>query len=133
MDGLCEVRACDHRSPTTAYGLTRFACRAAVFVGVDAMQDKKKCSASVREIDLLADLRNGPAPPAAGHGPAPSGRSPEKSDAARHPVLDHDTRPCPLTMAIKLATRSGQQLQPLHTATHKTPPRAAAVARAGSR
>ena len=22
MDGLCEVRACDHRSPTTAYGLT---------------------------------------------------------------------------------------------------------------
>jgi len=38
VDGLCEVRACDHRSPTTAYGLTRFACRAAVFVGVDAMQ-----------------------------------------------------------------------------------------------
>ena len=73
VDGLCEVRACDHRSPTTAYGLTRFACRAAVFVGVDAMQDKNKCSASVREIDFLADLPKGPAPPAAGMGPRPRG------------------------------------------------------------
>ncbi len=42
VDGLCEVRASDHCSPTTAYGLTRFACRTAVLVGVDAMQDENK-------------------------------------------------------------------------------------------
>ena len=48
-------------------------------------------------------------------------------------ALDHDTRSCLLTMAMKLATRTGLQLQPLQTATHKTPPRAAAVTRAGSR
>ena len=30
VDGLCEVRACDHRSPTFAYGLTRFACQTAI-------------------------------------------------------------------------------------------------------
>ena len=132
MDGLCEVRACDHRSPTTAYGLTRFACRAAVFVCVDAMQGKNKGSASVSATDVLAALPKGSAPPAAGHGPAPSGRSPEESGAARQLVLDHDSRPCFVTLATKLATRSGLQLQPLHTATHKTPPRAAAVALAGS-
>ncbi len=133
MDGLCEVRACDHRSSTTAYGLTRFACRAAVFVGVDAMQDRTKCTASVCTTGVLSVLPKGPAPLAAGHGPAPSGRSPEESGAARQPAPDHDARPCLLTMAMKLATRSGLQLQPLLTATHKTPPRAAAVARAGSR
>ena len=42
VDGLCEVRASDHRSPTTAYGLTRFACRTAVSVVVPAMQDKNR-------------------------------------------------------------------------------------------
>ena len=87
VDGLCEVRACDHRSPTTVYGLTRFACRAAFFVGVDALQDKNKCSASVCTTGVLSVLPKGPAPPAAGHGPAPSGRSPEKSGAARQPAL----------------------------------------------
>ena len=32
----------DHRSPATAYGLTRCACRTAFLVGVDAIQDKAK-------------------------------------------------------------------------------------------
>ena len=93
MDGLCEVRACDHRSPTFAYGLTRFACRAAAFVAVDAMQNKNKCSASVREIDLLADLRKGPTPPAAGMGPRPRGGAqkravrPDNPSSITTPVL----------------------------------------------
>jgi len=118
VDCHCEARACDHYSPTTAAGLTRFGCRTAVFVGVDAMQDKNKRSASVSTTDVLGALHKGCAPPAAG--PAPLGRSPEESGAARQRVFDHDSRPCLLTLATKLATRSRWQLQPLHTETHKT-------------
>ena len=133
MDGLCEMRACDHRSPTTAYGLTRFACRAAVFVHVDAMQDKKTRSVCVRAIGVLAVLPNGPATPAVGHVPASSERSSGESHAARQPASITTPVLSLLTMATKLTTRSGLQVQPLHTATHKTLPRAAAVACAGSR
>ena len=62
------VRACgwhlqgpwlDHRSPATAYGLTRCACRTALLVGVDAIQSKTK----------------------------PSGPSPEVSGAVRQPPM----------------------------------------------
>ena len=96
----------DHRSPTTAYGLTHSACRAAVYVGVGAMQDRKQAAASAGGSRVLTRLSTGPAPPTSGHVPAPSGQSPEESGAARRPVHHHDLRTCLPKVARKLATRT---------------------------
>ena len=72
----------DHRSSTTAYGLTRCACRTAFFVGVEEIQRKPgPWTPSWQSWCLLWCC--GPAPRAAGHGPAPSGLSPEESGADR--------------------------------------------------
>jgi len=85
------VRACgwplqgpwlDHRSPATAYGLTRCACRTALFVGFGAIQWKPKPWISSGQSRCLL-WSSGPAPQAAGHGPAPSGPGPEERDAVR--------------------------------------------------
>jgi hypothetical protein len=93
VDGLCEVRACDHRSPTFAYGLTRFACRAAVFVGVDAMQDKSKRCAYVCETGVLAVCPKAQRLQLRGMGPRPRGGAqkravrPDNPSSITTPVL----------------------------------------------
>jgi len=149
------VRACgwplqgswlDHCSPATAYGLTRCACRTAFFVGAGAGQSKPKALLLTGPSRSLR-LSSGPTSQAAWHGPAPSGPSPKESGADRQRHVGqpaagrrarargslHARSSCLSMTARKAATRSGLQLQPLHIATHNTPPRAAADARAGLR
>ena len=83
--------------PITAYGLTRFACREAVFVGGHAMQDKNQRDGCTGAICVLTPSSTGPASPAAGHGPPPSGQIPKKkrsgqvsSPRSRNPQLSFD-------------------------------------------
>ena len=96
VGGLCEVRACDHRSPTTAYGLTRFACRAAVFVGVDTCKTRTSTARPSERPACLPPCAKAQRLQLRGIGPRPRGGAqkravrPDTRPQSRHPSLSAD-------------------------------------------